>query len=201
MIEIGTALALDQAPVNTGWAVGSPDSRPPVWGRWRLRPWGDDEGVRLNEFEDRLIGLIEKYRVTHVFREQVYPIIPKGRHDKKTWRNYETREQQTGVVMAIASVCARRKIPLMQVLIADWRMRFIGCTSIPGLQGDAAREELKRRAQAECNKRGWWVDNPDAAEACGILNFALCLDARYERRDNPLMRRAQTAADEMRRTG
>lgn len=188
------AIALDQAPVNTGWAVGSPDSRPPVWGHWRLQSWTDEtEGLRLNQFEDRLISLIEKYRITHVFYEALYPII--------TPRDFAVRENQAKVVGAINSIANRRNLKCGKVIIADWRMRFIGRTKpLPGLKGDAGREDLKRAAMVACVKRGWYCDQPDAAEALGILNFGLSvLDQNYEHRDNPLMRRAQSAADELRR--
>lgn len=186
-------LALDQAPTNTGWAVGSPDSRPPVWGHWRLQPWGKDEGVRLNQFEDKVIGLIEKYRITHVFYEKLYPIIQP--------RDFAVRENQAKVVGQIESRCARLGLPCYDVIIADWRMRFIGRTKpLPGLKGDAGSEDLKRAAMAACAKRGWYCDQPDAAEALGILNYGLgMLDQTYEHRDNPLMRRQQSAADEARR--
>lgn len=190
------ALALDQAPVNTGWAVGSPDSTKPVWGNWRLQSWSDEtEGLRINQFEDRVISLIEKYRVTHIFYEALYPIISP--------RDFAVRENQAKVVGAIESVAARRKLKVGKIVIADWRMRFIGRTKpLPGLKGDAGREDLKRAAMTACVKRGWWVDQPDAAEALGILNYGLgVLDQNYEHRDNPLMRRAQTAEDERRRAG
>lgn len=189
------ALALDQAPTHSGWAVGSPDSRPPAFGHWRLRPWGTEEGERLVEFEDRMMGLIDRYAVTHVFFEALYPII--------TPRDFAVRENQAKVVGSIESKCARLKIPYCKVIIADWRMRFIGRTKpLPGLKGDAGRQDLKQAAIVACAKRGWYVDNPDAAEACGILNFGLStLDPTYERRDQPLMRRAQSEADEARRAG
>jgi hypothetical protein len=185
------ALAIDQAPVNSGWAIGAPDMKAPLAGMFRMKSWGDEEGARLVQYQEWLSGLIAEHGITHLFREQLYPIIDA--------RSFETVQAQAKIVGVIELTAARHGLPLQQVLIADWRRRFLGTTKpFPGLKGDKARQWFKQEAVTACARRGWLVENTDAAEACGILDFGLAsIDPRYESLVGPLFRRQQHRADHM----
>ena len=179
-----TALALDQSPQATGWAIGHPSDARPKWGTFRQRKWGDDEGERLVEFCDWMTGLIAEHAVTHVFYE--HPFIP--RHN-----NFASIEPQFFLIGIINFVAARHKLPVAQVAMQSWRSRFLGTTKAPpGLKGDAGRKELKQMALKACAIRGWLVEDDNAAEALGILDFGLStLDRKHAGRTDILFRRAE----------
>lgn len=179
-----TALALDQSPLSTGWAVGHPNDTKPLWGVLKLKQWGDAEGERLVEFNEWLTKTIAENGVTHLFYEA--PFLP--RH-----LNFHSIEPQFFLIGHINYVAACREIPVQQVAMQSWRSRFLGTTKAPpGLKGDVARKELKQMALRACALRGWLVDNDNAAEALGILDFGLStLDRKHAGRADILFRRAE----------
>lgn len=166
--------------------------RAPAAGLFRMRSWGDDEDVRCHEYVLWLESMCEKHKPTHVFREQLYPII----HP----RDFATREQQSMVVGLIAATARRFNCEYRQVLIADWRKRFLGTTkALPGLKGDKARKWFKDQAIVACARRGWDITQEDAAEACGILDFGLATISRdYASRGDRLFWRAEFDHDHRR---
>lgn len=188
------AIALDPAPRNTGYAIGDADVKVPVFGKLSLASWGDEEGDRLLAFGRRLTDLCRKYSVTHIFREQLPPGIT---------QNSTTYQHQVMVLGEIARVAAKLALPCAVVLIADWRTRFLGTArALPGLKGDHGRKWLKEQSIAACARRNWFVEDPDAAEACGILDYALAtLDRGYCGRTDSIFRRNEMRADEQRRAG
>jgi hypothetical protein len=179
-------LGLDQSPTNTGFAIGSPCEPKPVFGLFQLAPWKDDEGARLLEFEEWLLGIINKYGVTDVFHEA--PVEIHG------FKNPTVTYKQDALIGCIQTNTYRalKKEP-RQVAVNSWRARFLGCTKAPpGLKGDAARKELKRMAMKACVLRNWLVENDNTAEALGIWDFGCAaIDRRHAGRTDILARRAE----------
>ena len=136
------ALALDQSPTSTGWAVGSPDEDKPRSGIFTLPKWGDDEGARLCEFQDWMAAKIEAENVTHCFYESP------ADYDHKSFDVTSKQNMQIGVIHMTARRCGR--LPIQQVTSNDWRKRFIGCTKPVGVTGKHVRPELKRMAMKAC---------------------------------------------------
>lgn len=182
-------LSLDQAPVNTGWAVGSPDMKAPTAGLFRMRSWGDDEDGRCHEYIVWLEGMCERYQPTHIFREQLFPITDE--------RQFMTVAAQHMIVGLIAATAKRFHCEYRQVLVADWRKRFLGTSkALPGLKGDKARRWFKEQAVVACARRGWDITQEDAAEACGILDYGLAsIDRDYAGRTDVIFRRAEHQRD------
>ena len=186
------ALALDQSPTATGWAVASPEDAKPKWGVFKLDRWGDDEGERLAQFHDWLTGKIREHSVTHLFYES--PIDPRGLSFVKSFDVTAKQSMQIGIILVVAHLF---KIPVAQVPIDSWRSRFIGATKAPpGLKGEHARKELKRMALKACMLRNWYVDDDNAADALGILDFSLStLSRQYAGGRDVIFRRAELKSD------
>ena len=160
------ALAMDQSPRATGWAIGSPGETTPKFGMFSLKPWNDDEGPRLAEFRDWMTALIKTHTVSHVFYES-----PVNVQFSKSFDVTSKQNQQIGLINLVAYDC---RVPIHQVSVDSWRSRFLGTTKAPpGLKGDMARSALKDMALRACALRGWMIDDDNVAEALGILDFGL----------------------------
>ena len=84
------------------------------------------------------------------------------------------------------------------VAIQSWRSHFLGVAQAPkGMaKGDVRTNWLKDAAIKKCMERGWLVQYHDEAEALGIMDFALaCLDAGYDQKIGPYVRRAELKAE------
>jgi hypothetical protein len=179
-----TALALDQSPRHTGWAIGSPNDPRPKWGALKLKPWGDDEGERLLEFYNWLTATILDNHISHVFYES--PFIPGH-------GNFHSIEPQFFLIGTINLVAAQFETPVAQVPMQSWRSRFLGTSKAPpGLKGDAGRKALKEMALKACAIRGWLVEDDNIAEALGILDYGLStLDRKHAGKADILFRRQE----------
>lgn len=177
------ALALDQSPTATGWAVGRPLGPKPVFGTYRLPAWRDDEGARLASFERWLTDLAREYRVTNVYYEA--PFLP--RHS-----NADAIKPQLFLIGLINLVAAKLKLDVAEVPIDAWRKWAFGYCRIPALKGDAARKEWKRLAKVRCLKNNLLVEDDNAAEAALILDYGLSdADSSHRRNANIRHRRAE----------
>ena len=181
------AMALDQSPNHTGWAIGSPGELKPKYGVFDLPTWGDLEGRRLCDFEDWLIGKIKNEGVTALFYEA--PVDMK-------FKSFDVTSKQNMQIGAIHMSAHRCKISVEQVTANDWRKRFLGFTKPVGVTGDKVRPELKRLAVKACADRNWYVDDDNVAEALGILDFSLStLSHKHAGSRDPLFSRAQWGHD------
>lgn len=177
------ALALDQSPTATGWAIGRPNDTKPVFGTYRLSTWGDDEGARMASYEKWLMELAGEYKVTSLYYEA--PFLPGH-------SNLNAIRPQFFVMAVINLVAAKLSLDVAEVRIDDWRKWAFGYCRIPGLQGDAARKEWKRLAKVRCLKNGLMVEDDNAAEAALILDFGLSdADYMHRRASNTRHRKAE----------
>lgn len=187
---IPSVIALDLSLKSTGWAVGSPDSRP-TFGVFKTDAWADNEGRELHRFRNHLIALHERHAATHIVAEQIF-IKPGSIQFLGTQCQF--------MLMAIAlEFAASVGLRVFQVSSQQWRSRFLGTAKLPPTfksGTDIARREWKRRALAECAKRGWWCSVDDEADALGLLDYALCaLDRKYAGKSAPVFRRSEMQAD------
>lgn len=183
------AMALDQSPNNTGWAIGRPREKRPIYGKFGLPSWGHDEPARIAAFRDFLVDALTRHGVTHLFYELDVPAAGKGfaqiytpkggRYAGQTRarvvnsKDPAITRNQDAMTTVIWLVAHDKRIPVRPIDVGDMRERFIGCRSVPGLQGDAHRAELKKRALRACAMRGWLVEDDNVAEALGHLDFGL----------------------------
>lgn len=178
-MRLGTVLALDIA-TTTGWALHHKGMERPFFGAFRLPGGTMAVGQQADALERWLRDMAIACRangqpITHYFFEAqhlaakvnidtIYRLIALGGIVEKF--AYQTN----------ATTC-------LKVHISEWRRHFIGRGAAFG------KDDPKQMAIARCAKYGWHMDVADAAEACGILDYALTLIPNYERpwRDKALM--------------
>jgi hypothetical protein len=142
-------------------------------------PSGKDQ---VGEAADKLLlflrGLFmqcreEGYPVTHFFYEK--PFIPGS-------VNSSTSERLMGLCCVVQMFAHQVKATsCLSIDISEWRKHFIGRGSgfkrAPGKKGKPGPylpgHDPKELAIRECAKYGWHTDSADAADACGILDYAL----------------------------
>jgi hypothetical protein len=185
-----TVLALDIAKNRTGWAVGSPGMSRPYWGCFEIAgPWDGSEGARLHEWRRFLIDNIAIYDVTYIAVER--PFV-----DLKAFQFNGTVPilQMHGIAAELAH---DKRIGMGEVSIQSWRCHFLGKATAPKHLADKERTPyLKDLARRRCAERGWLCERHDEAEALGIMDFALaCLDADYDHKTGPLVRRNELKAE------
>lgn len=185
-------MSLDQAPNNTGWALGRPCDPRPLFGKFELPPWGSDEPKRAAKLYLWLTGMIDKHGVTHLFYEKDVPRAGMGKAIMSAPKRGKPRPivvntkdpaitlNQNAVIAVVWLAAELNGIPVAPIDVNAMRSRFIGTSHITGLQGEALTKELKQRAVKACAMRGWLVEDHNVAEALGHLDYALSVvDRRH----------------------
>jgi hypothetical protein len=176
---LGTVLALDLA-TTTGWALHRKGLERPFFGAFKLPGGPQAVGQQADALERWLRDIYIAARtdgapITHFFFEAqhlaakinidtVYRLIALG-----------------GVVEKFAYQVGATSC--LKVHISEWRKHFIGRGAAFG------KDDPKEMAIRRCAQYGWHTDVADAAEACGILDYALTMIPDYPRpwRDKALM--------------
>ncbi len=167
-------LALDIA-TSTGFAIGSPVDGPVEWGTHTLPRTGADHGRFLQAYRDWLVPLIREKNISRVVYEA--PIMPMAANIQTTRKLYALCGLTELLALDFDLVC-------QEAQISKWRRHFFGKGNAGG-----KRAALKKRAIAECRRRGWEVKTDDEAEALGILDYALsCKSPTYAFNGSPLAR-------------
>lgn len=156
-------LALDLSVKSTGFALWSEGQPLPVSGTWALAPSIDYAArgfVRLHR------NLLDLHRVSPideiVFEEAIPPFALQGN------TNAKTLAAAAGLAAHVESFAEACGIRYRAVSIASWRRHFIG--RMPrGTKGP----DLKHMAMTRCRELGFDVQKHDAAEACGLLDYAV----------------------------
>jgi len=176
---------IDQSRKGFGWALGSDDSGAiPSWGVDDLSEAGSNEGLMYFLAAKRVRELIDR-GAQKIFIET--PIMM--RHD-----NINQSMIKFGLQAAMMQACYECKVPYAWVDVNKWRERFLGFYKPPpGIVGQKARRSwFKETAKQQCFARGWLVQDDNAAEALGILDFGLAsVSQAYKRRVGPIIRRAE----------
>lgn len=173
--KLGTVLALDIA-TTTGWALHNPTMQRPFFGAVRL-PGGKDEvgeaaDALLRFLRDLYIRLRDNGQpITHFFYEK--PFIP-------TAANSATSERLLGLCAVTQMFAFQvRATSCRSIDISEWRKHFIGQGSgfkrTPDKKRYLPGHDPKELAIQRCASYGWHTDIADAAEACGILDYALTM--------------------------
>ena len=183
-------LALDIALRRTGWAVGWLGMQRPFWGvHETVGDWDGREGEHLHAWRRFLEARFDEHAVTCIAME--LPFI-----DGKAFNFSGTQAvlQMQGIALELAHA---RGIKAFGVAIASWRSHWIGRGIAPKhLEQKERTPWLKDQAMKRAADRGWLALHHDEAEALGIMDCALaCLDAGYDHRVGPLVRRAELKSD------
>jgi hypothetical protein len=172
---------LDQAPAGTGFAYGDGSSRP-EWGYKSFHDYGDNEGLLARHVCFWFKAFAKSAGVEKVYTEQI--IVYPQRID------IPVLLRQAGVVVGIGFAAADLGIKHYQADVGKWRKHFLRTAG-------GSTEVLKNLAMVRCADRGWLIDNHHIAEACGIWDYALCMeDPSYRHRSASVRRRLDTKADD-----
>lgn len=173
--RLGTVLALDIA-TTTGWALHYQGLQRPFFGALRLAGGEENVGKALDQMlrflEDLQAKLAARgHGITHIFYEK--PFIPGA-------VNSSTSERLMGLCAVVQMFAFRiGATSCYSIDISEWRKHFIGRGS--GFKRTAdkkhylAGQDPKELAVQQCARYGWHTDIADAAEACGVLDYALSL--------------------------
>jgi hypothetical protein len=176
---------IDQSRDGFGWAIGTDElDDKPKWGVEKLGMSSSNEGMIYATAAKRVRTLIEWGAEKVFFEEPIH--LPTD----KLQLLYLT----IGVPAIIMLTCQEAGVPCACVPIDEWRNRFLGTKRAPpGLNQRAARTSwFKDKAISTCLQRGWLVEDHNAAEALGIMDYGLCCVSRkYLTRTGPIHRRAQ----------
>lgn len=182
-------LALDLAKRRTGWAVGSPDMKRPMWGVYETQEWDRQQGKRLHEWRQFLQRKITEHGVTYIAFEHL--IIPPKEFNHES---HVPMAQMHGIALEVAE---ELKLRTGSVTVQAWRKAFLGSAVAPKHLASKDRTPwLKDAAMKQAASRGWLPQYHDEAEALGIMDFALsCLSASYDHKTGPAVRRAELKAE------
>lgn len=185
-------LGLDQAPRGIGFAFGEPGSVPRV-GLHELPNYGDNT-ARLGEaVYEWLKEFAPLCGAARIYFEQII--------SRRKGFDYQVfyKQATVGCNIEIAAAHLGLRDHVFEVNIADWRREFYAGARPP--KGcDELSAVWKEMAMKECARRGWWTDNHNIAEACGIWDFGCkSSDKVYKHRAKIGTRRQQSALDEQRR--
>lgn len=185
-------VAFDQAPNRIGFAYGEPGGKP-VFGCHENPSYGDNT-ARLGKYvREWAVQFLKSIGAERVFFEQI--LVRKfGLHMPTLHRQFKV----VGAIETAAEFCGLQD-DCFEVMIADWRTEFYAGLR-PPKNSDSQSDAWKALAIKECARRGWWTDDHNAAEACGIWDYGCkCSDKIYRARSRVGKRRAQHEADEARR--
>lgn len=173
--RLGTILALDIA-TTTGWALHYQGLHRPFFGALRLAGGEQNVGRALDQMFQFLTDFHEKlaargHPITHIFYEK--PFIP-------TAVNSSTSERLMGLCAVVQMFAFRvGATSCYSIDISEWRKHFIGrgggFKRTPDKKDYLPGHDPKELAVQQCARYGWHTDIADAAEACGILDYALAL--------------------------
>ncbi len=182
-------LALDLA-TTTGWALHRPGMERPFFDAFRLpgdpRAIGEPCAVLEHFLREMYLNTKSEGGISHFFFEAQHI-------DSKI--NMQTAYRLIGLGAIVEKFAFQVKAKAYSVDISTWRKHFIGRGG--GFKRDKTKkgkpympgEDPKELAVQRCEQYGWHTDIHDAAEACGILDYALTLLPDYHRpwRDQLLM--------------
>jgi hypothetical protein len=157
-------LALDLSKRSCGWALWSEGDAMPLYGNWAL---GSEYSTRGQPFINLHVKMNELHGISPF--ETVTYELPLNLGMGSAATNEETLFTLIGLAMHVESYCAAKRIRRVHsVHQATWRKHFLG--RMPSGKKSA---DLKQMAMERCRQIGFSPQSHDAAEACGILDYAL----------------------------
>lgn len=161
-------LALDLAS-QCGWALYDRDMERPFFGSTRLRRPHGTNGEAL----ERLRVLISDQHKMHGLSDIVFEAQHiAGKVDPQT----------VYLLIGLGAMCewiaGRIGARCLCVDIGTWRKHFLGKGAFRQKDGGpTARQQAKQRAMDRCAEYGWYPQDDNAADACGVLDYYLSLPA------------------------
>ena len=184
-------LALDLA-TTTGWALHLPGMERPFFDAFTLPGDAQTVGEACSALEDWLEETYDTFAsrggISHYFFEEQH--IAEGVSPRGVYRLIGLGATVEKFAFDNGGFC-------YSVPISSWRKHFLGRGS--GFKRDKSYpgkkkpylpgEDPKELAIIQCSRYGWHTNVHDAAEACGILDYACSMLPNYHRpwRDNLLL--------------
>lgn len=162
-------LGLDQDSSRLPWARGYFGMPHPEVGTHGLSSWVapnglPDPGRVMEGVEEFIQSQALAHGVTHVWSEAVY-------HGE----NKLVVERLLTIRAALQHACFKANIVHREATPAEWRTHFFDTARAPSHLNEIERRAwFKQRAVDTCKWRKWPISGEHEAEACGILNYALC---------------------------
>ena len=179
-------VAFDQAPSSIGFAYGEPGALQKA-DVFKPGSYGKNEALLGIEVYNWALELLKPLRAHSIYVEQII--------QRQEGFQSHTFDQQAMVrsVIQIAAVHAGVDATnIYEIMIADWRREFYGDRRPAG---NVKSKVWKDLARVECARRGWLVEDHNAAEACGLWFFAsLRADPRLRANHKIQQRRAELKA-------
>lgn len=186
-------LALDLA-TTTGWALHRPGMQRPFFDAFMLPGPPNAIGQPCDALErwlrEMAINTRSEGGISHYFFEAQH--IAENMNPQNAYR-------LIGLGAIVEKFAYQTKALAYAVDISTWRKHFLGRGS--GFKRDKTKkgkpylpgEDPKELALQRCEQYGWHTDIHDAAEACGILDYALSIIPDYHRpwRDELLLKGAR----------
>ena len=155
------------SPAGSGYAI---QGEPHRSGIIDLPAGPHAEGRQYLRLFDALCKLVERESITAIGYEQTFIPPIRGQRFTSHPESYQQQFRLSGVIMMAA---ARFDIEVYEIIIADWRVHFIGTSTAPKfIKGkDARRQWLKDQVVLECQRRGHDVLDDNEADALGMLYY------------------------------
>lgn len=179
-----SVLALDLSISSTGFALFAGGGAKPVCGTWELAggiKYAPKAYVRLHRNLRDLNDATPVHLV--VYEDTVPPFMLKGRSDAATIKALAS------LAGHVESFCAAMGIRCEAVNQSTWRRSFLGA-----MPRGTKTADWKHLAMTRCRELGFEVLKHDAAEACGLLDYALSIEGIVPpwRAEHILTRQLQT---------
>lgn len=185
MIIVG----FDQAPSGIGYCYGEAGEKP-IFGWHELQDFGNNTARLGKSVREWASTFLKSCGAEIVYFEQVIPPF----NGQKKGIVYA---KQITVVCNIETGCSMLGLDdhCYEIKISDWRTEFYAGMRPPKNCRDDS-EVWKSMALKECARRNWFTDNHNAAEACGIWDWACkANDKAYRLRSRVDKRRQQSGQD------
>jgi hypothetical protein len=177
----GLVVGLDTA-TTTGAAWHHPGMPRPFFKAFKLPGLARDIGQRCDALDKWLSDLHAAYKaeggITHIFlEEQHLGQVGGGKGRPRKSIPPATIKMLAGLSAIVQTFAYQIGANCYETGIADWRKHFLGRGTGFKPRGECPKELSIQR----CAQYGWHTDSPDAAEACGILDYSLTLIPGYVR--------------------
>jgi hypothetical protein len=161
-----SVLALDLSVKSTGFAIWHDQLAKPECGTWELAGGVAHAARGFVRLHRNLKDMNDATPIDRVvYEDTVPPHMLKGHSDAATIKAL------AGLACHVESFCAAMGIRCQSVGLTTWRKHFVG--SMPRGTKSA---DFKHLAMTRCRELGIEVIKHDAAEAAGILDYALSVE-------------------------
>lgn len=156
-------VALDLSIRSCGWAMWSRGQERPAFGTWELAPHADFASRAFVRLHKNLLDLHTIDPIEEMVFEEAIPAFKLQGHSSAATIFGAAGLAAHAMSFAEAVGCRWRSVS-----IVAWRKHFLG--SMPR---GTKTPDLKAMAMRRCRELNFDVQKHDAAEACGLLDFAI----------------------------